>query len=118
MEVPYPLVFLALLAVYMGYSAWVRLDARYPVGAALVLLVVAAVADAAGSVDTANTVAEYVFFLLAGGVVLLLIDHLREERTGSGTPPSTAVSVPPSPAGQPTDERDGPTEHSLDGAEQ
>ncbi|MDE1881221.1 MAG: hypothetical protein KGI89_11830 [Euryarchaeota archaeon] len=72
--------FLALLLVYMVYSEWARLDSRCLVGAALLLLVVTAVVDAAGQTADANVLSEYVFFLLAGGVVLLLVDHVREER--------------------------------------
>jgi hypothetical protein len=77
---PLEAIFLVLFVVYLVYSEWAGLDSRYPIAAGLVLLVVAAVADAAGAVDAANTLAVYVFFLLAGGVLLLLIDHVRLER--------------------------------------
>jgi hypothetical protein len=90
---PYPEIFIALLVAYMVYSAWVRLDSRYVIAGALVLLVVAAVVDAAGATGTANALAIYVFFLLAGGVVLLLVDHIREERQPLPT------EVPPSQGG-------------------
>lgn len=72
--------FLALLLVYMVYSEWAHLDSRYLVGASLVLLVATAVVDAAGATGQANVLAVYVFYLLAGGVLLLLVDHVREER--------------------------------------
>jgi hypothetical protein len=75
---PYVPVFLAVLLVYMVYSEWALLDSRYLVAGALVLLIVTAVVDAAGATATANTLAEFVFFLLAGGVILLLVDHVRE----------------------------------------
>lgn len=78
--------FLALLLVYMGYSWWIGLDPRYPIVAALVLLVLAALLDAGGSVGAANDLATYVFFLLAAGVVLLLVDERREDLPGTGTP--------------------------------
>lgn len=77
MALPYLEIFLGLFVVYLVYSALTHMDARYPIGAALLMLVAAAVADAANSVDLANTLAEYVFLLLAGGVLLLLVDHLR-----------------------------------------
>jgi hypothetical protein len=77
---PYTLLFLALLVAYMVYSEWAHLDSRLPIAAALVLLVVTAAAEALGASDTANLLAEFVFFLLAGGVVLLLVDHLRDRR--------------------------------------
>ena len=73
--------FLGLLLIYMVYSEWARLDSRYLVGAALLLLIITAVVDAAGETGVANTLSAYVFFLLAGGVVLLLVDHVREERS-------------------------------------
>jgi hypothetical protein len=94
---PYTGVFLGLLGAYMIYSEWARLDSRYLIAGALVLLVVAAVVDAAGATGAANTIAVYVFFLLAGGVVLLLVDHVREGR------PAPATSLPPSEGGS-----DGP----------
>jgi hypothetical protein len=75
---PYVPVFLGVLLVYMFYSEWIGLDSRYLVAGALVLLVVTAIVDAAGATGAANTLAEFVFFLLAGGVVLLLVDHVRE----------------------------------------
>ena len=86
MTFPYVPAFLVLLVVYMAYSAWARLDPRYPIAGALLLLVVTAIVDAAGSIDVANTLAEFVFFLLAAGVVLLLIDHVRGEPRTGGPP--------------------------------
>lgn len=90
MSFPYTDLFLALLLAYMVYSEWARLDSRFLIAGALVLLVGAAVVDAAGATGVANTLAVYVFFLLAGGVVLLLVDHVREARTAP--PPSPATS--------------------------
>ena len=100
MAFPYTEVFLALLLAYMVYSVWARLDARYPIAAALVLLVATAIVDAAGSLASANTLAEYVFFLLGAGVVLLLIEHVRERpdteyASGPAGSGSTADTVPP-----------------------
>ena len=103
MAFPYTGVFLALLLAYMAYSVWARLDARYPIAAALVLLVLTAVVDAVGEVAAANTLAEYVFFLLGSGVVLLLIEHVRERPRGEpmagpvGSGP-TANTVPSEPS--------------------
>lgn len=75
--------FLALLLVYMVYSEWTRLDSRYLILAALALLVITAAVDAAGAIGTANVLAVYVFYLLAAGVLLLVIDHVREERAAA-----------------------------------
>jgi len=83
---PYVAVFLGLLLAYMAYSEWVRLDSRYLIVGALLLLVATALVDASGSTALANILAEFVFFLLAGGVVLLLIDHVRDGTRARGSP--------------------------------
>ncbi|HUJ77735.1 MAG TPA: hypothetical protein VLX64_01875 [Thermoplasmata archaeon] len=118
MTPPFPLLFLALLVAYLIYSVATRLDPRYPIGGALVLLVVAAVADAAGDVAVANSVAEYVFFLLGGGVLLLLIDHLRTSRAAPSGDPSGVRTPSLGPAGEPAHERDGAPEQPLDRPQQ
>lgn len=115
MSLPYPLLFLGLLLVYMVYSERAGLDSRYLVAAALGLLVVTAVVDAVGDVAAANALAEYVFLLLAGGVVLLLIDHLRTARQPSpGAPPPSAAAGPSSETAH---ERNGPADQMLDRTE-
>jgi len=117
MDVPYAAIFGGLLLVYMAYSVWARLDGRYPIAAALVLLVVTAVVDALGNGGLADTLAEFVFFLLAAGVVLLLVEHLRDRpRTAAPapTPVLPAQGVPPDPSEQ----REGPTEQPLEGLQQ
>jgi len=93
MDVPYATIFVGLLLAYLVYSVWARLDGRYPIGAALALLVVTAVVDAAGDVNTANTLAEYVFFLLAGGVVLLIIEQLRARPASGSVNPSGSTTA-------------------------
>jgi hypothetical protein len=115
--VPYVPIFLGLLLAYMVYSQWFRLDSRYPIAGALVLLVVTAVVDATGNLATANTLAEFVFFLLAAGVVLLLLDHARTARGSpepSGSGPGPGEAEPPEAA----QERQGTPEQSLDRAEE
>lgn len=105
--------FLALLLAYMVYSQWTRLDSRYLILAALVLLVITAAVDAAGAIGTANVLAVYVFYLLAGGVLLLVIDHIREERASrSSAPPKTPAAterMAPSPKAAAGDEAAGPS---------
>lgn len=110
MGFPYTVVFLALLLAYLIYSAWTRLDPRYPVAAALVLLGATAVVDAIGAVAAANLLAEYVFFLLGGGVLLLLVEHVR-----SRDRPVAAPSGGSPPAGEAADERHGPPQEPLHG---
>jgi hypothetical protein len=113
--VPFPFaeVFLALLVAYGAYSVWAGLDARYPIAAALFLLVVTAVVDALGSTDAANTLAEFVFFLLGAGVLLLLIDHVRESRAPPRAGPTGLVAGPQGEPSEATEERQGPAEETL-----
>lgn len=115
MTFPFVPTFLGVLLVYMVYSEWARLDSRYLVAGALVLLVATAIVDAAGATATANTLAEFVFFLLAGGVVLLLVDHVRDRpksapSVGRGSRPRRRNADPPDPP----KEWKGPTDQSLD----
>jgi len=117
MDVPYTAIFVGLLVAYMVYSVWARLDGRYPIGAALALLVVTAIVDASGATETANTLAEFVFFLLGGGVVLLLIEHLRER--AAPKPPTAPESLPPeSVPSEPPEERKGTTQEPFERLEQ
>ncbi len=112
---PYVPAFLALLLAYMVYSQWARLDSRYPIAAALLLLVGTAIVDASGAVGAADTLAEFVFFLLAAGVVLLLLDHARGARAAAvGSAPGAGHAETPDPPEQ----RQGPAEEPLDGVEQ
>jgi len=117
MDIPYTTIFVGLLVAYLAYSVWARLDGRYPIGAALALLVVTAVVDAAGDVAAANSLAEFVFFLLAGGVVLLLVEHVRErpEHARSAT---SGGSGPEGVAAQSPEERKGTPEQPFDRLEQ
>lgn len=117
MDIPYAEIFVGLLVAYMAFSVWTRLDGRYPIGAALVLLVATAVVDAAGDVTAANSLAEFVFFLLAGGVVLLLIEHVRggsAVKVATDSTESSAQRVPP----EAPDEGKGSAEQTLDGLQE
>jgi hypothetical protein len=115
---PYIWVFLGLLVAYMVYSYWAGLDARYPIGAALVLLVVTAAVDATGNSSTANALAEYVFILLGAGVVLLLVDHFRESRPATARPDAGLGPARETVSTEPTQEREGASEDSFHGLEQ
>ena len=117
MSFPYVEVFLALLVVYMAYSTWARLDARYPIVAALVLLIVTAIVDASGAGSAANTLAEFVFFLLGAGVVLLLIDHARAARR-STDPTGGLVGTAAGEPAESAQPRQGTTDDPLDRLEQ
>lgn len=98
MDVPYTYVFGALLLIYMVYSQWAGLDSRYPIAAALVLLVGAAIVDASGASAVANTLSVFVFLLLAAGVVLLLADHVRASRRAARSGADATAAQPPEAA--------------------
>src|SRR5208282_1598478 len=117
MDIPYSTIFVGLLLAYLVYSVWARLDGRYPIVAALVLLVVTAVVDAAGNADAANSLAEYVFFLLAGGVVLLVIEQVRARPAAPSAPASGSPGAKGIPA-EATDEGEGTADQTLHGLEQ
>lgn len=114
MSFPYVVVFLVLLGTYMVYSVWAELDARYPIVAGLVLLVAAAAVDAAGDLATANVLAEYAFFLVGAGVVLLLIDRARESRKEAASGSAPPQGEPAQSAG----EREGTTDDPLHGVQE
>jgi hypothetical protein len=115
--VPYVPIFLGLLLAYMVYSQWARLDSRYPIAGALALLVATAVVDAAGDLAAANTLAEFVFFLLAAGVVLLLLDHARGAHPAPRSTDSGLGSGQAEPPQAP-EKGQGTTEQSLDRPEE
>jgi hypothetical protein len=117
MAFPYLELFGVLLLLYMGYSFWERLDPRYPVGAALVLLVATALTEAVGATAQADTLAEYVFLLLVGGVVLMLLDRVRPALP---TPPPSAggAGVAEQESSDATNEGKGSSQQLLDDLEQ
>ena len=69
-------VFFVLLA-YIPVSVKARLDPRYPVAAAIFLLILCAVTLAQGFEEHANTLAIYAYYFLVIGVTLLFIDYFR-----------------------------------------
>jgi hypothetical protein len=112
---PYLLVFLGLLLAYAVYSLWSHLDPRLPLVAAVVLLVAAGVCDVAGDIGAANELAEFVFVLLASGLLLLLLERARRPASRAA-PGSSGAGDAEAP--DPPQERERATEQSLDGAEQ
>ena|SRR5271155_1123253 len=118
MAFPYLDVFGILLAGYMAYSFWERIDPRYPIGAGLLLLVATAVTDALGASDSANVLAEYVFLLLGAGVVLLLLEQLRGRRIRPATSLLQGSANPEEHAPDPSQQRDLPSQEPLDHLEQ
>lgn len=119
MTFPFVPAFLVLLLVYVVYSEWAGLDSRFLLGAALGLLVVTAIVDAAGATATASTLSEYVIFLLAGAVVLLLVDHLRSRWWSDGGPGGRSRLRAGDPkTSEPTHERQRSTDQPFDGPEE
>ncbi len=94
MAFPYLDLVPLLILAYVVYLGVTRKDGRYPIGLALVLLVIAAIVDAAGDPSGANTLATFVFYLLAGGVLLLLVEHVREARSGPDRSPGSEPRAP------------------------
>lgn len=91
----YEWAFLALLGGYLVSSWWAGVDSRYLVVMVVGLLVCSAVLGSLGDSAIANTLALYVIFLLAGGVLLLGFEHLGliARRTPHPDVPSAADSV-------------------------
>jgi hypothetical protein len=103
---PFPLLatFGVLLVLYMACSLWARLDPRYLIAGGVALLVATACTEAAGYSSAANVLAEYVFLLLGGGVILLLVEPFLRNTRPSTPPlserPPDAEEHPPDPAEQ------------------
>jgi septum site-determining protein MinD len=68
-----------LFLLYFAILLVNRIDARYSIGAALVLLLFAAALLAQNREAFANQVAIYAYYFLVVGVVLQLIEYIREE---------------------------------------
>jgi|Deesub1362A_J573_1020465.scaffolds.fasta_scaffold00662_22 MinD-like ATPase involved in chromosome partitioning or flagellar assembly len=69
-----------VFAFYFLAALIYRIDARYPVLAAIASLVLAAVLLAQRKEDLANRVAIYAYYFLVVGVLLNLVEYLRESR--------------------------------------
>lgn len=66
-----------ILLFYIPISLKFKLDPRYPVGSAIVVLVLCTVSLAQGFENYANRMAIYAYYFLVIGVILLLIDYIR-----------------------------------------
>jgi hypothetical protein len=120
MAIPYLEVFLGLLVAYLAYSIWTRLDARYPIVAALALLVVTAIVDALGATGAADTLAGFTALLLLGGIALVLVEYVRSRvlhrpRYANGSFGQPATKGEPA---ETTHERDRPSQQLLDHLEE
>jgi hypothetical protein len=72
-------MFFVLLA-YIPISLKLKLDSRYPIGLAIVLLLSCAVELASGFENYANRLATYAYYFLVVGVALMFIEYLREPK--------------------------------------
>ena len=118
MTAPYLDLFLGAFIVYLVYSAWTRLDSRFPILAALALIVVAGALDVEGSTARAGTLEEYIVIFLGGGIVLLVVDHVREARQGANPPSESAARVSPDQASPDApNERERSPDQPFDGLE-
>ena len=66
-----------VLLLYIPLSLKLKLDSRYPIGIALILLVVCAIVLAQGFEDYVNRVAIYAYYGLIIGVGLMFINYLK-----------------------------------------
>lgn len=74
------LAFFILLA-YIPISLKLKLDERYPIAIALLLLILCAITLAQGFEDYANMIAVYTYYFLVIGVILLFIGHVRSSHS-------------------------------------
>lgn len=80
MTLSFLLIFVLLLPVYLVSAEWAKLDSRYPLAMAVLLLGAALVIASAGNLKVASALTPYVFYLLAGGAVAVGISQLRPSR--------------------------------------
>lgn len=80
------MLFATLLGAYLVTSAWAGLDPKYPIALAALLLIWIAAAEATGNVAVALTLAEFVGLLLAGGILLMVVSHVRKTRRAGTVP--------------------------------
>lgn len=109
MTIPYQDVFLVLLVGYCGYSLWAGLSPRYPLFAALLLLLAAAGTNWAGATEASNNLGLDAIFVLAAAVGLTSLEivrarGLRPRAAGVADPPAADTPQPGQPSSQ----------HSLD----
>ena len=73
-----------LSTILAARTALIRKLQGITAGLALVLVAAAAIALAAGNSDLANLIVTYAYGFFAAGVIIYLIQYIRELRKGSG----------------------------------
>ena len=92
MDLPgYTVIFVVLLAVYDVYAFWARIDPRYPVFGALVLILLGAAASELRDPGTGEVLGIFGFLMLLAGAALLLFAPLRRPRPAEAAPPGPEV---------------------------
>lgn len=81
----YNIVGIAIILPFTVLYAVYRTDPRYLIGIALVLLVSAALEDAAGNAFAANDIAIVSYYCLVAGVILMIADGYIESHKGGRT---------------------------------
>ena len=77
------IIVFAAIALYIVVMACFRLDPRIIIAVAFAVLISSAITQLLGMKDLSEQLAIYTFYLLAAGVVLLLIYQIREGSKGS-----------------------------------
>lgn len=88
--VGYSELYAGLLAVYVGYAVWARLDVRPPFGAALLLILAGAAAGSYGATGAGEVLGVFGFLTLLAAVAGAVLARGRvpaEPRDLAGPPP-------------------------------
>lgn len=104
----YTEVFVAVLALYLAYAVYARLDPWLPMYGAAALLLIGAGLNAVGQAGPADVLATDSFLLLAGGLLVLILTARGRARRAAATGPTS----------EPVDERQPEAEPLLDHLEQ
>jgi len=99
------LVFQYIFRKYKGKRVLIPYD-RFPIAIALALLTIAAGMLVAGNEKLANDIAIMAYYLLALGVVLQIINYIREQR---------AERRAKEPGGKDSENRDKSEDHTAEG---
>ena len=77
------IIILVIIAFYTIVFVYFRLEHRVTILAALALLVATAITSMLEMQELAKQLANYAFYFLIAGVVLLFIRYIREDSEGS-----------------------------------
>ena len=86
----YTELFVGVLALYLAFAAWARLDSRYPIFASLAFLLAGTGLTAAGDTGAGEVLGVYAFLLLSGGLIAMVFT-IGRDRPAPGGPAGEAV---------------------------